>query len=85
TEFCEASEAWERFGSLQAESDANPVLDAYGATSLDEFFAVAAEAYFVQSERFAKRYPALCRQFDRFFKPAFEAAAAHAARKPQTA
>jgi MtfA peptidase len=67
-EFCEASQAWERFGRLQDQAD--PVLDAYGTSSIDEFFAVAAEAYFVQSERFAARYPALAAQFDAFFKPA---------------
>ncbi len=66
--FCEASQAWERFGGLQG--DADPVLDPYGTSSIDEFFAVAAEAYFVQPERFAARYPALQAQFDAFFKPA---------------
>lgn len=69
-EFCEASQAWERFGRLQAQAD--PLLDAYGASSIDEFFAVAAEAYFVQNKRFAVRYPGLAAQFDAFFKPALE-------------
>ncbi|NJS35178.1 MAG: zinc-dependent peptidase [Brachymonas sp.] len=47
-----------------------PLLDTYGASSVDEFFAVACEAYFVQRLRFAKRYPMLTAQFDAFFKPA---------------
>lgn len=70
-EFCDASQVWERFGSLKSESGSedDPVLDPYGATSIDEFFAVAAEGYFVQRERFARRYPALCLQFDGFFRP----------------
>lgn len=67
-EFCEASQAWERFGRLQDQAD--PVLDTYGTRSTDEFFAVAAEAYFVQNVRFAARYPLLAAQFDAFFKPA---------------
>jgi MtfA peptidase len=66
TQFCEASEAWQRFGSL---SEVNaPLIDPYGTTSLDEFFAVAAEAYFVQRERFAQEHPALLREFDGFFR-----------------
>ena len=70
-EFYEASQAWERFGRLHAQANPipDPVLDPYGATSIDEFFAVAAEAYFVQPERFAACYPALQAQFDAFFKP----------------
>ncbi len=66
-EFCETNEQRQRFGLLQPEAD--PVLDAYGAHSIDEFFAVAAEAYFVQRERFAQRYPQLLVLFDSFFKP----------------
>jgi MtfA peptidase len=66
TQFCEASEAWQRFGSLGKTSA--PLIDPYGTTSLDEFFAVAAEAYFVQRERFAQEHPALLREFDGFFR-----------------
>jgi MtfA peptidase len=65
--FVESSQAWERFGSLQ---DApKPLLDAYGSTSIDEFFPVAAEAYFTQSARFAQQYPALYKEFNAFFRP----------------
>lgn len=52
----------ERFG---AEA---PWLDAYGATAPAEFFAVAAEAYFVNPERFAQKCAALQPIFDAFFK-----------------
>jgi MtfA peptidase len=65
--FCEATEAWQRFGKstgLQA-----PLLDPYGTESLSEFFAVAAEAYFVKHDGFSKNYPQLNSVFDKFFKP----------------
>ncbi len=66
--FCEASESWQRFGNLNCASA--PVLDIYGASAIDEFFAVASEAYFVQRERFAHAHPKLLREFDRFFMAA---------------
>ncbi|MFD0666334.1 M90 family metallopeptidase [Ramlibacter sp. MAHUQ-53] len=44
-------------------------LDPYGAQSVDEFFAVACEAYFVQRERFATEFPVLVPLFDGFFGP----------------
>jgi Mlc titration factor MtfA (ptsG expression regulator) len=53
----------ERFGG------AEPWLDGYGATSIDEFFAVACEAYFVNRERFAAEFPPLLGLFDGFFRP----------------
>lgn len=52
----------ERFG---AEA---PWLDAYGATSPAEFFAVASEAYFVNRARFEIELPSLVALFDSFFK-----------------
>jgi len=45
-------------------------LDPYGAQSIDEFFPVACEAYFVNRERFALEFPALVPLFDAFFLPA---------------
>jgi Mlc titration factor MtfA (ptsG expression regulator) len=51
----------ERFGG------AAPWLDAYGATAVDEFFAVASEAYFVNRARFAQDFPELTGLFDGFF------------------
>jgi MtfA peptidase len=66
--FCEQTAQWQRFGRLTGMTQ--PLLDPYGATRIDEFFAVAAEAYFVQPERFASEYPALQLNFERFFKSA---------------
>jgi Mlc titration factor MtfA (ptsG expression regulator) len=51
----------ERFGE-QA-----PWLDDYGATAIDEFFAVACEAYFVNRARFTKEFPELTVLFDGFY------------------
>jgi len=53
----------ERFGQPA------PWLDSYGAEAIDEFFAVAAEAYFVQRERFGQEFPSLLALFDSFFRP----------------
>jgi MtfA peptidase len=44
-------------------------LDPYGAEALDEFFAVACEAYFVNPPRFASEFPTLKPLFDAFFRP----------------
>ena len=63
-EFREAVIKAERFGA------ARPWLDAYGATSPTEFFAVACEAYFVSRERFAQEFPGLVPVLDAFFRPA---------------
>jgi MtfA peptidase len=46
-----------------------PWLDPYGAEAIDEFFAVACEAYFVNRERFAAEFAALLPLFDGFFLP----------------
>jgi Mlc titration factor MtfA (ptsG expression regulator) len=53
----------ERFGGAPA------WLDAYGAQSIDEFFAVACEAYFVNRPRFEAEFPRLAPLFDSFFVP----------------
>jgi Mlc titration factor MtfA (ptsG expression regulator) len=53
----------DRFGAEK------PWLDAYGASAPAEFFAVAAEAYFVNRPRFAQEFPELLALFDRFFRP----------------
>lgn len=53
----------ERFGQPM------PWLDAYGATSIVEFFPVASEAYFVQRARFQEEWPGLTLLFDAFFNP----------------
>jgi Mlc titration factor MtfA (ptsG expression regulator) len=44
-------------------------LDPYGAESIDEFFAVASEAYFVNRERFGVEFAELLRLLDSFFRP----------------
>ncbi|HEY8361105.1 MAG TPA: M90 family metallopeptidase [Ramlibacter sp.] len=59
--FCEQVIVAERFGGEA------PWLDPYGATAIDEFFAVACEAYFVNRERFSAEFPALVPLFDGFF------------------
>lgn len=51
----------ERFGA------AMPWLDAYGAASPAEFFAVASEAYFVNPSRFELEFADLKKLFDSFF------------------
>ena len=42
-------------------------LDPYGAEAIDEFFAVACEAYFVNRRRFEQEFAALAALFDGFF------------------
>ena len=54
----------ERFGGEA------PWLDAYGATAVEEFFAVACEGYFVNRQRFAAQFPALLPLLDGFFASA---------------
>jgi MtfA peptidase len=51
----------ERFGGE------SPWLDAYGAEGIDEFFAVACEAYFVNQSRFEEDFPPLVPLLDNFF------------------
>jgi Mlc titration factor MtfA (ptsG expression regulator) len=53
----------ERFGGEP------PWLDSYGAEAIDEFFAVACEAYFVNRERFTQEFPELTVLFDGFYQP----------------
>lgn len=53
----------ERFGGER------PWLDDYGATAIDEFFAVACEAYFVNRGRFTQEFPELTALFDGFYRP----------------
>lgn len=60
-QFREAVIKAERFGA------AWPWLDAYGATSPTEFFAVACEAYFVNRTRFMAEFPGLLPVLDAFF------------------
>jgi len=66
-DFREAVIKAERFGT-------EPTwLDPYGAEAIDEFFAVASEAYFVNRARFAQEFPALAPLFDAFYRPGLSA------------
>lgn len=60
--FCEQVTLARRFGGEP------PWLDAYGATSPAEFFAVTCEAYFVNRERFTQDFADLTTLFDQFFR-----------------
>ena len=53
----------QRFGAEK------PWLDAYGATSPAEFFAVASEAYFVNPSQFQIEFADLKKLFDSFYSP----------------
>lgn len=48
-------------------------LDPYGASAVDEFFAVACEAYFVNRPRFEREFAPLALLFDSFFTSGAEA------------
>ena len=64
--FSDQVAAADRFGGLvQA-----PWLDPYAAESISEFFAVAAEAYFVNPQQLSAQSPALHGLLDHFFRPA---------------
>jgi MtfA peptidase len=65
TRYCEQLDAWQRFGGNDGTPE--PLLDDYAATAIDEFFAVASEAYFVRRSDFAAAHPALSACFDQFF------------------
>ena len=60
-EYCDKLSLAQRFGGA-------PVwLDSYAATSVDEFFAVVSEAYFVSPGLFARDFAGLAPMFDAFF------------------
>lgn len=63
--FCDQIAAADRFGGLV---DA-PWLDPYATESLSEFFAVAAEAYFVNPRQLSDQSPGLHDLLDHFFRP----------------
>lgn len=70
--FREAVAMSERFGGEP------PWLDDYAATHPAEFFAVTAEAYFVQRERLAQELPTLLPLYDGFFRSGEQTPPAHA-------
>lgn len=69
------SEAFAQFREQLAVSDRfggeAPWLDAYAGTDPAEFFAVTAEAYFVNRDRFAQAFPSLLSLYDGFFRAKF--------------
>lgn len=65
--FSDQTAQWQRFGGMADQPQ--PLLDPYAATNMAEFFAVAAEAYFVSPSQFAAAHPQLQTLFDGFFKP----------------
>ncbi len=62
---CEHTAQWQRFGTLATQA---PLLDSYATESLEEFFAVAAEAYFVRRDDFSVHHADLLVLFDGVFR-----------------
>ena len=58
---------WHRF-CRRVDRGGASIIDAYGAESLDEFFAVASEAFFVAPEALKKEQPALYRLLSGFYQ-----------------
>ncbi|HSW04540.1 zinc-dependent peptidase [Aquabacterium sp.] len=58
---------YERFCET-VDNDAETVLDPYGATSVDEFFAVAAESFFVTPKEMRAEHPVLYEMLARYFQ-----------------
>jgi len=61
--------AWDRFADRVAHREPS-CIDDYGTEALDEFFAVAAEAFFVDPEALRAEDPALHQQLADYFQPA---------------
>lgn len=59
--------AWDRFADRVAHREPS-CIDPYGSAQLDEFFAVAAEAFFVQPARLKQEDPRLFAQLAGFFR-----------------
>lgn len=59
--------AWDRFADRVAHREPS-CIDPYGSAHLDEFFAVASEAFFVQPARLKKEDPRLFAQLAGFFR-----------------
>lgn len=69
--FDQLNKEFARFGEqvvmAQRFSGAPTWLDPYGAESIDEFFAVSCEAYFVNRPDFSREFPGLLVLYDAFF------------------
>lgn len=61
------TQAWDRFADRIAHREPS-CIDPYGSAQLDEFFAVAAEAFFVQPQRLQQEDPRLFAQLAGFFR-----------------
>lgn len=59
--------AYERFCD-QVDAGADTLLDPYGATSVDEFFAVASESFFVTPKEMRTRHPEVYGLLARYFR-----------------
>lgn len=62
------TQAWDGFADRIAHREPS-VIDPYGCAEISEFFAVAAEAYFVQPERLKAEDAALHALLDGYFRP----------------
>ena len=60
--------AWDRFGDRTAHRQSS-CIDTYGNQALEEFFAVASEAYFVAPTALRNEDPQLFAQLDSYFRP----------------
>jgi hypothetical protein len=58
---------FERFNG-RVEAGEDTALDPYGATAIDEFFAVASESFFVSPARIRDEHAALYRMLERFYR-----------------
>ncbi len=54
---------------LRVDAEEDTALDPYGATSIDEFFPVASEAYFVAPQALQAEHPALFELLKRYYRP----------------
>ena len=59
--------AWEQF-CAQVDAGEDTLIDPYGAESVEEFFAVASEAFFVEPAQMRQLHPALYALFASFYK-----------------
>jgi Mlc titration factor MtfA (ptsG expression regulator) len=59
---------WERF-CTRVDAGEETLIDPYGAEAVEEFFAVAVEAYFVAPQDMQREEPKLFALLDRFFVP----------------
>lgn len=59
--------AWEQFCE-RVEAGEDTLIDPYGVESVDEFFAVASEAFFVEAVRMRQEHPALYALFTSYYR-----------------